>query len=63
MPVAGGGLIWWGIALIVIGVILGATGAFGLGGVFTWLGWLLLVVGVILAIVHLASGAARRPAT
>lgn len=53
--VAGGGLIWWGVALIIIGVILGATGAFGMGGVLTWIGWLLLIVGVILAIVHLAS--------
>ncbi len=55
----GGGMIWWGVALIVVGVILGATGAFGLGGVLTWLGWLLLIVGVVLAIVHLAT---HRPA-
>jgi hypothetical protein len=59
---AGGGLIWWGVALIVLGVILGATGAFGLGGMLTWLGWLMLIVGVILAIVHLASHREPRPA-
>jgi hypothetical protein len=58
----GGGLIWLGLALIVIGVLLGATGGFGVGGALTWLGWLLLIVGVIVAIIHLATGAARRPA-
>ncbi len=57
----GGGLVWWGVALIVIGVILGATGAFGLGGVLTWLGWLLLIVGIVMAVIHLAAHREPRP--
>ena len=62
MAVAGGGLIWLGVIMIVLGVLLGATGGFGVGGLLTWLGWLMLIVGVIVAIVHLATGPTRRPA-
>jgi hypothetical protein len=56
------GLIGLGIALILIGLILGLTGAFGLGGVLVWIGWLMLIVGVILAIVY-AVGRAGSPRT
>lgn len=58
----GGGLIWWGVALILIGLLLGLTGGFGVGGALVSIGWLLVVVGVVLAIVFAITGAARRPA-
>ncbi len=50
-----GGLIWWGLALIVIGLLLGLFGIGG-GGVLTYIGWILLAVGVVLAIIHVAAG-------
>jgi hypothetical protein len=53
------GLIGWGLALIIIGLVLGLTGAFGVGGALQWIGWLLLIVGIVLAIVH----AIQRPTT
>lgn len=46
------GLIAWGIGLIIIGLILGLTGVFGVASIVQTLGWILLAVGVILAIVY-----------
>ena len=54
------GMIGWGIALIVIGLILGVTGFFGIGGMLQYVGWILLAIGVILAIVYAIGGATRR---
>jgi hypothetical protein len=56
------GLIGLGIALIIIGLILGLTGAFGIGGLLQWVGWLLLLVGIVLAIVHVIGRAGARTA-
>lgn len=45
-----------GIVLILVGIILGFTNAFGfaaLGGSLVWLGWVCVGIGVLLAIVHL----------
>lgn len=50
-----GGLIWWGLALIIVGLILGAIG-FGASGMISYIGWILLAVGVVLAIIHVAAG-------
>lgn len=46
------GLIAWGLGLIIIGLILGMTGFFGVAGVVQTIGWILLAVGVVLAIVY-----------
>ena len=54
------GLIWWGVVLIAIGLLLGLTGAFGMGGALQYLGWILLIVGVVLAIIHAFSGRRTR---
>jgi hypothetical protein len=54
------GLIGLGIALIVVGLILGLTGAFGIGGLLQWVGWLLLVVGIVLAIIYAIGNAGTR---
>jgi hypothetical protein len=50
------GLIGWGIALVIIGLVLGLLGVAGfLAGTLQWLGWLVLLVGIVLAIVHFAG--------
>lgn len=56
------GLIGLGLALIIIGLIIGLTGAFGIGGLLQWVGWLLLLVGIVLAIVHAVGRAGARTA-
>jgi hypothetical protein len=45
-----------GIILILVGIVLGFTNAFGfaaIGGSLVWLGWVCIGIGVLLAIVHL----------
>lgn len=54
------GMIFWGILLIVVGLILGATGFFGVAGIVQTIGWILLAVGVILAIVYAIGRAGAR---
>lgn len=54
------GLIVWGIALIIIGLLLGLTGFFGVASIFATIGWILLAVGVVLAIIYAVSRAGSR---
>lgn len=54
------GLIMWGIALIVLGLLLSITGFFGVAGIVQTIGWILLAVGVVLAIVYAISHAGAR---
>ncbi|MCA1812661.1 MAG: hypothetical protein LC624_01770 [Halobacteriales archaeon] len=54
------GFIWLGIVLIVLGVLLGFTGLFPLGGALANIGWLLIIVGVILAVLHFIAGPRAR---
>ena len=47
-----------GIVLILVGIVLSFTNAFGfaaLGGSLVWLGWVCIGLGILLAIVHLFS--------
>lgn len=54
------GMIGLGIALIVIGLLLGLTGFFGVAGIVQTIGWILLAVGVVLAIVYAVTNASHR---
>jgi len=54
------GLIFWGLLLIVAGLLLGATGWLGLAGIFQTIGWILLAVGIVLAIVYAVGRAGSR---
>jgi hypothetical protein len=45
-----------GIALVVIGLILGFAFPGSAGGLLVSIGWLLVIAGVILAILHFALG-------
>lgn len=56
------GFLALGILLIVVGVVLAFTNAFGfagLGGTLVWLGWISLGIGVLLAILHFVMGPRR----
>lgn len=56
------GLIGLGIALVIVGLLLGLTGFLGIASIFQYIGWILLGIGVILAIVHYATAARHRRA-
>lgn len=50
-------LLRFGLALLVIGIILSLLPVFGvLAGPLMYIGWILVVVGVVLAIFHMMSG-------
>lgn len=55
-------VIGWGIALVVLGLLLTFTNVFGFvaGVPLLWLGLLLVGVGIVLGIVHFVTGGARR---
>ena len=53
-------MIGLGIVLILIGLLLAATGFFGVAGIVQTIGWIILAVGVVLAIVHAFSGSQAR---
>jgi len=49
-------LLGLGILLVIVGIVLSFTNAFGfagLGGSLVWLGWVCIGLGILLAIVHL----------
>ena len=52
------GLIWWGLVLIVGGLIIGLFGG-PLAGPVAYVGWILLAVGLILAVLHFVGGNRR----
>lgn len=56
------GLLVLGIVLILAGILVSFTNAFGLAGVggsLVWLGWVAIAIGVILAIVHFVMAPRR----
>ena len=56
-------LLTFGILLVVLGLILAFTNAFGIGaigGTLMWLGWICVGIGVILAVVHFVTAGRRR---
>lgn len=53
------GFIWWGIVLIVVGLLLSVSGFFA-GSVLVNIGWLLLIVGIVLALISALSGGRTR---
>lgn len=50
------GLIWWGLALIVIGVLVSFLLPGAPGSPLVSVGWLLIVVGIILAVAYFFVG-------
>lgn len=56
------GLLAFGIVLIVIGFLVGATNLLGLAelaGPLVWLGWIVLAIGIVLAILHFVMAPRR----
>lgn len=53
------GLIWWGIALIVLGVLVSLFLPGAPGSPLVSVGWLLIGLGIVLAIVSFFVGGSR----
>ncbi|HVL87435.1 MAG TPA: DUF1328 domain-containing protein [Candidatus Thermoplasmatota archaeon] len=49
------GFVYWGIGLIILGLLIGLLGG-PFGGTISNIGWLLLIVGVVLAVLDFLTG-------
>jgi uncharacterized membrane protein YtjA (UPF0391 family) len=53
-------MLYYALVFLVIGLIAGALGIYGVAAVASQIAWVLFLIGVVLLIVHLISGN-RRP--
>jgi len=52
-------MLYYALMFLVVGLIAGALGLFGIAAIAGQIAWVLFLVGVVLIIVHMISG--RRP--
>jgi uncharacterized membrane protein YtjA (UPF0391 family) len=53
-------MLYYALVFLVVGLLAGALGAFGVAAMATQIAWILFVIGVILIVVHLATGRGDR---
>jgi uncharacterized membrane protein YtjA (UPF0391 family) len=46
----------YALLFLVVGLIAGALGMFGVAGVATQIAWILFLIGIVLLLIHLVSG-------
>jgi uncharacterized membrane protein YtjA (UPF0391 family) len=49
-------MLHYALVFLVVGLIAGALGLFGVAAVATQIAWILFLIGVILLVVHLVTG-------
>lgn len=49
-------MLYYALVFLVVGLIAGALGLFGVAAVATQIAWILFLIGVILLVVHLVTG-------
>ena len=54
-------MLYYALVFLIVGLIAGALGAYGVAAVASQIAWVLFLIGVILLIVHLVQGGGRRP--
>jgi uncharacterized membrane protein YtjA (UPF0391 family) len=52
-------MLYYALVFLVIGLIAGALGLFGVAAIASQISWILFLVGIVLLVIHLATG--RRP--
>ena len=53
-------MLYYALVFLLIGLVAGALGLFGVAAVAGQIAWLLFLIGVVILIVHLASGRGTR---
>jgi len=53
-------MLYYALAFLVVGLVAGALGLFGVAAVATQIAWILFLVGIILLVVHLVMGRTPR---
>ena len=49
-------MLYYALAFLVIGLIAGALGLFGVAAVATQISWILFLIGIVLLVIHLLTG-------
>ncbi len=53
-------MLYYALVFLVVGLIAGALGLFGVAAVATQIAWILFLIGVIFLVVHLVTGRSTR---
>jgi uncharacterized membrane protein YtjA (UPF0391 family) len=54
-------MLYYALMFLIVGLIAGALGLFGVAAVAGQIAWVLFLVGIILIVVHMVSGGRRLP--
>jgi uncharacterized membrane protein YtjA (UPF0391 family) len=49
-------MLYYALVFLVVGLIAGALGIYGVAAIASQIAWVLFLIGVILLVVHLVSG-------
>ena len=49
-------MLYYALVFLIVGLIAGALGLFGVAAVASQIAWILFLVGIILVVIHLVTG-------
>ncbi len=52
-------MLHYALVFLIIGLIAGALGLFGVAAVASQISWVLFLIGIVLLVIHLATGRTR----
>jgi uncharacterized membrane protein YtjA (UPF0391 family) len=53
-------MLYYALIFLVVGLLAGALGLFGVAAMATQIAWVLFLIGIVLIVVHLVSGRGDR---
>ena len=53
-------MLYYALVFLVVGLIAGALGLYGIGAMASNIAWILFLIGIVLLVIHLVTGT-RRP--
>lgn len=51
-------MLYYALVFLIVGLIAGALGLFGVAAVASQIAWILFLIGIILVVIHLVTGRA-----
>jgi uncharacterized membrane protein YtjA (UPF0391 family) len=49
-------MLYYALVFLIVGLIAGALGLFGVAAVATQISWILFLIGIVILVIHLVSG-------
>jgi uncharacterized membrane protein YtjA (UPF0391 family) len=49
-------MLYYALAFLIVGVVAGALGLFGIAQIAGQISWVLFLIGIVLLVIHLVSG-------